>query len=232
MRILIIEDEYNLADIIANRLKKEKFTVDISTNGKDGLYNTLTNIYNLIILDIMLPYIDGFQILKEIRDNDISTKVIMLTAKSELEDKLNGFQYGADDYLTKPFHIEKLVARVNVQLRKDSDQKIKDYIEAYDIRLNIKTSTLSCIPTTESIDVGCKEFLILEYLIQNQNMIISREQIYDKVWGIDNNSESNNLEAYLSFIRKKLKIIGSKTNIKAIRRLGYKLEGNHEEIKK
>lgn len=232
MRILIIEDEYNLVDIIANRLKKEKFTVDISTNGKDGLYNALTNIYNLIILDIMLPYIDGFQILKEIRDNDISTKVIMLTAKSELEDKLNGFQYGADDYLTKPFHIEELVARVNVQLRKDSDQKIKDYIEAYDIRLNIKTSTLSCIPTTESIDVGCKEFLILEYLIQNQNMIISREQIYDKVWGIDNNSESNNLEAYLSFIRKKLKIIGSKTNIKAIRGLGYKLEGNHEEIKK
>ena len=202
MRILIIEDEYNLADIIANRLKKEKFTVDISTNDKDGLYNALTNIYNLIILDIMLPYIDGFQILKEIRDNDISAKVIMLTAKSELEDKLNGFQYGADDYLTKPFHIEELVARVNVQLRKDSDQKIKDYIEAYDIRLNIKTSTLSCILTTESIDVGCKEFLILEYLIQNQNMIISREQIYDKVWGIDNNSESNNLEAYLSFIRK------------------------------
>lgn len=232
MRILIIEDEYNLADIIANRLKKEKFIIDISTNGKDGLYNALTNIYNLIILDIMLPYIDGFQILKEIRDNDISTKVIMLTAKSELEDKLNGFQYGADDYLTKPFHIEELVARVNVQLRKDSDQKIKDYIEAYDIRLNIKTSTLSCILTTESIDVGCKEFLILEYLIQNQNMIISREQIYDKVWEIDNNSESNNLEAYLSFIRKKLKIIGSKTNIKAIRGLGYKLEGNHEEIKR
>lgn len=232
MRILIIEDEYNLADIIANRLKKEKFTVDISTNDKDGLYNALTNIYNLIILDIMLPYIDGFQILKEIRDNDISAKVIMLTAKSELEDKLNGFQYGADDYLTKPFHIEELVARVNVQLRKDSDQKIKDYIEAYDIRLNIKTSTLSCILTTESIDVGCKEFLILEYLIQNQNIIISKDQIYDQVWGIDNNSESNNLEAYLSFIRKKLKIIGSKINIKAIRGLGYKLEGNHEETKK
>ena len=171
MRILIIEDEYNLADIIANRLKKEKFTVDISTNGKDGLYNALTNIYNLIILDIMLPYIDGFQILKEIRDNDISAKVIMLTAKSELEDKLNGFQYGADDYLTKPFHIEELVARVNVQLRKDNNQKISDYIDAYDIRLNIKTSTLSCISTEESIDVGCKEFLILEYLIQNQNIV-------------------------------------------------------------
>ena len=202
MRILIIEDEYNLADIIANRLKKEKFTVDISTNDKDGLYNALTNIYNLIILDIMLPYIDGFQILKEIRDNDISAKVIMLTAKSELEDKLNGFQYGADDYLTKPFHIEELVVRVNVQLRKDNNQKISDYIDAYDIRLNIKTSTLSCISTEESIDVGCKEFLILEYLIQNQNIIISKDQIYDQVWGIDNNSESNNLEAYLSFIRK------------------------------
>ena len=231
-KVLIVEDELSIAELEKDYLELSSFEVEIETDGQQGLEKALKNDFDMIILDIMLPYIDGFQILKEIRDNDISAKVIMLTAKSELEDKLNGFQYGADDYLTKPFHIEELVVRVNVQLRKDNNQKISDYIDAYDIRLNIKTSTLSCISTEESIDVGCKEFLILEYLIQNQNIIISKDQIYDQVWGIDNNSESNNLEAYLSFIRKKLKIIGSKINIKAIRGLGYKLEGNHEETKK
>ena len=231
MRILIVEDEFNLADIISNRLQKEKYKVDISLDGEDGLYNALTGIYNLIILDVMLPGVNGFEILKEIREKNIDVKIIMLTAKSELEDKLNGFEYGADDYLTKPFHMEELVARVNVQLRKDNSNKIKDYLEVYDLQLNIKTSNLLCTKTNESIDVGCKEFQILEYFMQNQNIIISKDQIYDKIWGFDNVSESNNLEAYLSFIRKKLKIIGSSVSIKAVRGLGYKLEVNDEKVK-
>lgn len=224
MRILVIEDEFNLADIISSRLKKEKYTVDIAMNGEEGLFNALSGIYNLIILDVMLPCINGFEILKKIRGNKIDVKIIMLTAKSELEDKLIGFNGGADDYVTKPFHIEELVARVNAQLRKDSFQNIIDYIEVGNLRLNLKTSSLMCMKTNESIEIGCKEFLLLEYLMQNKNIIISKEQIYDKVWGIDNVSESNNLEAYLSFIRKKLKIIGCNVSIKAIRGLGYKLE--------
>lgn len=232
MRILIVEDEFNLADIVSSRLKKEKYSVDISTDGEDGLYKALSGTYNLIILDVMLPYIDGFEILKKVRDNNIDVKVIMLTAKSELEDKLSGFNYGADDYVTKPFHIEELVARINVQLRKDDTRVIKDYIEVYDLRLNLKSSSLHCIKTNESIDVGCKEFLILEYFMQNKNIIVSKEQIYDNVWGIDNESESNNLEAYLSFIRKKLRIIGSNVTIKAVRGIGYKLEVYDEEVKK
>lgn len=232
MRILIVEDEFNLADIISSRLKKEKYKVDISTDGEDGLYSALSGIYNLIILDVMLPHINGFEILKKIRDKNIEVKVIMLTAKSELEDKLNGFEYGADDYLTKPFHMEELVARVNVQLRKDNYNKIKDCLEAFDLQLNIKTSNLLCTETNESIDVGCKEFQILEYFMQNQNIIISKDQIYDKIWGIDNVSESNNLEAYLSFIRRKLKIIGSYVSIKAVRGLGYKLGVDDEKVKK
>lgn len=129
MRILIIEDENNLADVIASRLKKEKYVVDISNDGEVGLDNSLTNIYDLIILDIMLPKVNGFEILKEIRKNEIKSKVIMLTAKSLIEDKLNGLTNGANDYLTKPFHIEELVARVNNQLRKDNTFKIKEYIE-------------------------------------------------------------------------------------------------------
>ena len=119
MRILIVEDEFNLADAILNRLKKEKFNVDISTDGEDGLYNALTGIYDLIILDVMLPIKDGYEILKEIKKENIESKIIMLTAKSGIDSKLECFEQGANDYITKPFHMEELVARVNLQLRKE-----------------------------------------------------------------------------------------------------------------
>ncbi len=226
MKILIIEDEFKLADVIASRLKKEKYIVDIFQDGEEGLDNALTNIYDLIILDVMLPKINGFKILEEIRKEKINAKVIILTAKSMLEDKLTGFNYGANDYLTKPFHIEELVARVNVSLRGNNTNQEKDYIEVGDLKLNIKTTTLFCKTTNESIEIICKEFLLLEYLMRNFNQILSKEQIYDKVWGIDNEIESNNLEAYISFVRKKLRVIGSNVQIKAIRGLGYKLEVN------
>ena len=226
MRILIVEDEFKIADVIASRLRKEQYVVDVFGDGEEGLDNALTNIYDLIILDVMLPKVNGFKILEEIRKEKIDSKVIMLTAKSMLEDKLTGFNNGANDYLTKPFHIDELVARVNAQLRVNNNQVIKDYIEAGDLKLNIKTTTLSCITTNESIEVVCKEFLLLEYLMRNANQVISKEQIYDKVWGLDNEIESNNLEAYISFIRKKIKAIESKVQIKAVRGLGYKLEVN------
>lgn len=203
MRILIIEDEFNLADVIASRLKKEKYAVDIACNGEEGLASAMTNIYDLIILDIMLPNINGFEILNKIRKEGIKAKVIMLTAKTLLEDKLNGFDNGANDYVTKPFHIEELVARVNVQLRDATEQNIKDYIEIGDLKLNIKTTNLLCTTTNESIDIICKEFLLLEYFMQNPEQIIPKEKLYEKVWGFESDAESNNLEAYLSFVRKK-----------------------------
>ena len=224
MRILIVEDELKIADVIKARLKKEKYEVDIEKDGQDGLYSALSNIYDLIILDIMLPGMNGFEILKEIRKEKINVKVIMLTAKSMLEDKLSGFNIGANDYVTKPFHIEELVARVNAQLRIDSDQITKDSIETGDLKLNLKNNELTCIATNETIEVACKEFLLLEYLLKNANQIVSKEQIYDKVWGLESEIESNNLEAYISFVRKKIKIIGSAANIKAVRGLGYRLE--------
>ena len=224
MRILVVEDEETIADVIATKLRKEKYEVDTSYDGEDGLYKAISNIYDLIILDIMLPKMNGLEILKEIKDNDISAKVIMLTAKSELDDKLKGFNTGADDYVTKPFHIEELIARVNVQLRSIGNHKIKDILEYSDLSLNIRTSTLTCKLTNESINIPYREFLLLEYFMNNKEQIISKEQIYDKVWGIDSDYESNNLEAYLSFLRKKIKIIGSKVNIKSVRNLGYKME--------
>lgn len=231
MRILIIEDEFNLADVVASRLKQEKYITDVAIDGEEGLYQGLTDIYDLIILDVMLPKMDGFTILKRLRENQIKAKIVMLTAKMALEDKLNGFEQGANDYITKPFHIEELVARVNTQLRKDVFSISKDYLEVGDLKLGIKNSKLSCLTTGEEIEISCKEFLLIEYLMYNPGQIISKEQIYDKVWGIDNEVESNNLEAYLSFLRKKIKIIGSNISIKAIRGLGYKLEVDDEKIK-
>lgn len=228
MRLLIIEDEKNISDVIVSRLISENYTIDASYDGKNGLDKALTGMYDLIVLDIMLPQVNGYDILKEIRKNNINTKVIMLTAKAELENKLFGFEIGADDYLTKPFHIDELVARINVQLRNNIS---KNYIEYDDLRLYLNNSTLMCTKTNETIEIVGKEYSLLEYLILNKDQIITKDQIYNKIWGIDNDLESNNLEAYLSFIRKKIKIIGSNVNIKAKRGMGYKLEVLDEEIK-
>ena len=222
MRILIVEDEYALAELISNRLKKEKYIVDISQDGEEGLYNSLLNIYDLIILDIMLPNINGIEILKEIKKKNINSKVIMLTAKSELEDKLLGFSIGANDYISKPFHIDELVARVNAQLRIDKINN--NYLDFGDITLDLKKSELINKDTDEKINIINKEFQLLEYFMNNTNQILSKDMIYNKVWGIENDSISNNLEAYLSFIRKKLKLIDSKVQIKSVRNLGYKME--------
>lgn len=229
MRILIIEDEFNLADAIMNRLKMENYSVDISVDGEDGLYNALTNIYDLVVLDVMLPYKSGYEILKQMKENNINSKVIMLTAKNDIESKLDCFELGSNDYLTKPFHMEELVARINIQLR-HSDNNV-DIIKYGDLSLNVRTAILSCTSSNESIEIMKKEFLLLEYFMRNPNLVISKDVLYDKVWGFDNNIESNSIEVYISFIRKKLKIINSNVNIKANRGLGYKLEVLNEQVK-
>ena len=156
MRILIIEDEESLAELVANRLKKEKYIVDISLDGEEGLYNALENIYDLILLDIMLPGVNGIDILKEIKNNNIKSKVIMLTAKSELEDKLLGFSEGANDYIPKPFHIDEVVARVNAQLRIDSVKN--NNIEFGDLILDLKTSDIINKNNNEKINIINKEY--------------------------------------------------------------------------
>lgn len=221
MRILIIEDEFNLADAILNRLKKENFSVDICTDGEEGLFNSLSGIYDLIILDVMLPGKNGYEILESLKKENVSSKVIMLTAKSDIESKLDCFEKGADDYITKPFHMEELIARVNIQLRKDNSS---DEIVYEDLSLNIRNCNLKCLSSNLNIEIMKKEFLLLEYFMRNPNVVISKDVLYDKIWGFDNSVESNSIEAYISFIRKKIKIIDSKVNIKAVRGLGYKLE--------
>ena len=224
MRILIVEDEYSLAELVAERLKKERYTVDVSNDGEDGLFNALSGIYDLIILDIMLPKVNGLDILKQIKAEGIEAKVIMLTAKGELEDRLLGFSEGANDYVPKPFHIDELVARVNAQLR--IEKVVKNVLEFGDIILEYKDSSVVNKETQESVNVNNKEFQLLEYFMTNPNQILSKEMIYDRVWGMESDALSNNLEAYLSFVRKKLRIIDSGVSIKSIRNMGYKMEYN------
>ena len=222
MRILLVEDEHSLADLVADRLKKERYVVDVSYDGEDGLYNALTGIYDLILLDVMLPKKDGFEILREIRSEGITSKVIMLTARGELDDKLKGFSEGANDYVPKPFHIDELIARVSAQLR--TEKTVKDSLEMGNTLLDFKAPAIVNKETGESIKINNKEFQLLEYFMMNPNQVLSKEQIFDRIWGMDNDSISNNLEAYISFVRKKLKALDSDVTVKAVRNMGYKIE--------
>ena len=230
MKILIIEDEYNLADAIASMLKSQKYSVEIQTDGEEGLEEALTDIYDLIILDVMLPHKNGFEILKELRLEKINAKILMLTAKNTIDDKMVGFNNGADDYLTKPFHMEELLARVNVQLRKNNNLS-NDILALGDIILNIKSMELCNKNEDYKVKIIGKEFQLLELLMNNANHVMEKEQLFVKIWGYDTECDINTLEAYISFIRKKLKLVKSTINLKAIRNMGYVLEVNNEETK-
>ena len=222
MKILIIEDEYSLADAIAETLKKENFIPKIVTDGQEGEDEALTNIYDLIILDVMLPNKNGFEILKTLRKEKIETPIIMLTAKSEIYDKLNGLENGADDYITKPFHMKELIARVKIILKRSSNIEDTNILEYNDLKLDLKTGTLKC--NDNEISINGKELDLLEILLLNNKQIMDREVLASKIWGYDSDAEYNNVEVYVSFLRKKLKILKSNVKIKAVRGIGYKME--------
>lgn len=222
MKILIIEDEYSLADAIAEILKKENFDVTIITDGIEAEDEALTNIYDLILLDVMLPNKDGFQILKKLRQERVEAPIIMLTAKSEIYDKLNGLENGADDYITKPFHMRELVARIKVVLKRKVDIEDSNVLEFKDLKLDLRTGKMIC--NNNEISINGKELDLLEILLLNKNQIIDRNQLANKIWGYNNEAEYNNVEVYVSFLRKKLKLIKSDVKIKAVRGIGYKLE--------
>ena len=222
MKILIIEDEYSLADAISEMLKKENFDVKIITDGEKGENEALTNIYDLILLDIMLPNKNGFEILNNLKNEKIDTPIIILTAKSEIYDKLNGLENGADDYITKPFHMRELIARVKIILKRKSNIEDMNILEFGDIKLDLKTGKLIC--KENNILINGKELDLLEILLLNKRQIINRETLANKIWGYDSEAEYNNVEVYISFLRKKLKLLKSNVKIKAIRGIGYKLE--------
>ena len=222
MKVLIIEDEYSLADAVADTLKKENFTVKIETDGQTGEDEAISNVYDIILLDVMLSGKDGFEILKTLRQEKITTPIIMLTAKSEIYDKLNGLENGADDYITKPFHMKELVARIKVILKRSSDLNSATSMEIGDLSLDVKTGKMKA--NKKDITINGKELELLETLLINKPQIVSREILANKIWGYDSEAEYNNVEVYVSFIRKKLKLLESNVKIKAIRGMGYKLE--------
>lgn len=227
MNILIIEDEYSLADAVAETLKSENFNVCIKTNGEDGEDEALTENYDLILLDVMLPGKSGFDILKYLRQEKIKTPVIMLTAKSEIDDKLNGLEHGADDYITKPFAMRELMARIKAVLKRTNNIEDTNCLEYGDLVLDLKNAKLKC--KDNEIQISGKELELLEQLLLNKKQILSKESLIERIWGYESDAEYNSVEVYITFIRRKLKLIESKVNIKAVRGIGYKLEEKNDK---
>ena len=220
MRLLLVEDEKRMAQALCELLRLEKYDVDHYADGKEGLYAAESGLYDVIILDVMLPGKNGFEIAKEVRKSGIKTPILMLTAKSDVDDKVEGLDRGADDYLTKPFMTKELLARLRALVRRTSNSS-DGTLSFGDITLNTNSSSLIC--SDNSVRLSEKEFHILEYLILNQGQILTREQIATKIWGYESNAEYNNVEVYMSFVRKKLSFIKAKTEIKAVRGIGYEL---------
>lgn len=222
MKVLIVEDEKDLACVLSEMLKQEGYIVNKVHNGIDGLDYALTNTYDVIILDIMLPQMNGIEVLKEIRKNGINSSVLLLTAKSEVEDKINGLDNGADDYLTKPFVTKEFLARVRALSRRNNKQYLGNQLTFGDILVDKHKHEL--IKDTQKIKLSQKEYSILEMLIVNKGNTISKEQFVQKIWGYDTDIEYNSIEVYISFVRRKLNAIHSNVKINTIRSLGYVLE--------
>ncbi|WP_286156761.1 response regulator transcription factor [Romboutsia ilealis] len=222
MRLLLVEDEKQLSEALQQILIRNKYSVDAVYNGDEGLDYSLTGVYDVIILDIMLPKLNGLEILKMIRRRKISTPVILLTAKDSVEDKILGLDSGADDYLPKPFSPDELLARLRALTRRNGDFINENILEFSDIRLNLSTYDMGV--NDNSITLTQKEFEILKYFMQRPKLVVSKDDLITKLWGFDSNVEHNNIEVYISFLRKKLAYVESNVKITTIRRVCYRLE--------
>lgn len=221
MRILVVEDEVRLREALVQLLRKQNYTVDSDGDGESGLDDALSGIYDVIILDIMLPKLDGISILREIRAEGLNVPVLMLTAKGEISDKVVGLDAGADDYLAKPFNTEELLARVRALGRRRGEIIEPSALSCGDIQLD--TNALKLICGAVDISLTRKECELLEYLILHKDIVASKELIIEKLWGFESEAEANHVEVYVSFLRKKLKRVRSTVQINAIRGVGYKL---------
>lgn len=221
MRILLVEDEKKLSEALVNILKREKYEVDAAYDGEDGLYYALANIYDIIILDVLMPKKNGWEVLKELRMKKITTPVLMLTALADTSDKIQGLDLGADDYLAKPFSVPELLARIRALLRRKGSLISDNTLKYGNTVLSLSSYLLSSNYT--SIKLSVKEFEIMRYFFENSSFVAEKESMISRVWGLDNDFESNNLEVYISFIRKKLQHIKANYTIETIRGVGYRL---------
>lgn len=220
MQVLIVEDEERLADALGQIMAEEKYLADVVYNGEDGVDYALSGQYDVIVLDVMLPRKSGFEVVKAIRLAGIDTPVIMLTARDEVCDKVKGLDCGADDYMTKPFAPEELLARIRALSRRQGEVVLEEMKYA-DLVLALNTNDLKC--REKAVHLSFKEFEILKILMANAKGIVSKELLINKVWGCDSDAEDNNVEAYISFLRKKLAFVGSGVTIETIRKVGYHL---------
>ena len=222
MRILLVEDEKSLSMALCELLRCEGFLCDAVYNGEDGLDNALSGVYDVIVLDIMLPKMNGLEVLSRLRAGKIGASVLMLTAKSDKEDIISGLKNGADDYLTKPFDTDEFLARVWALSRRTGRSYIDDSLKFGDISLSRTTHSLE--KDGKAIQLSSREYQIMELLLQNQKNIVSKENMIVKIWGYDSDMEYNGPEVYITFLRRKLKALQSCINIKAVRGAGYCLE--------
>ena len=221
MRILLVEDEEYMAQAVAQVLEKNNYTVDLAHDGEYGLDCALSGVYDIVILDIMLPGRSGLDILKTLRQKRIAVPVLLLTAKSETEDKVTGLDLGADDYLTKPFEMQEMLARLRALARRKQEISVQSGCAFGDILLNPYMLSLFC--GNQSFKLTLKESQLLEMLIDARGGVVSKGRIIEKVWGFDSDAEDRHVEVYISFLRKKLKALGADTSIETVRGMGYTL---------
>ena len=223
MRILLVEDEKPLSAAIVKMLEQEHFALDAAYTGPDGLDCALSGIYDAIVLDVMLPGMDGFAVLRALRQQGVSTPVLMLTARGGVQDRVQGLNLGADYYLPKPFERSELVACLNAITRRKDQPPVRE-LALDDVRLNPEDAMLSCTNNGKSVRLAAKEYQLMELFLRNPHQLLPKETILERVWGFDNEAEYNNLSVYLTFLRRKLAFVGAHVEIRASRGLGYMLE--------
>mgnify|MGYP000921593343 FL=1 len=219
MRILIVEDDAKIADGIRRGLVEQHYSVDIAPDGEEGEYLANTNDYDLIVLDIMLPKMNGWEVLRSLRESGLKTPILMLTALDSVEDKIRGLDYGADDYLTKPFNFGEFLARIRSLTRRQSDQKTSTISIA---DLTIDTASRSVVRSSKKINLSAKEFALLEYFMMNPNKVLTREMISEHVWDMNFDPQSNVIDSFIRFLRQKVDKEFSPELIHTVRGAGYK----------
>lgn len=221
MRVLIVEDEIRLADALGQIMAEQRYGTDVVYDGADGLAYAESGQYDVIVLDVMLPKLDGFTVVRRLREQKIATPVLLLTARDEVRDKVSGLDCGADDYMTKPFSPEELLARVRALARRQGEVQLQQ-LTFDDLVLNL--SSYDLCRAEKSVHLGFKEFEVLRILMSNPGIVVMKDTLISKVWGSESGAEDNNVEAYISFLRKKFAFLGSRVGVATQRKVGYKLE--------
>lgn len=219
MRVLIAEDDVSLAAALEKILKDNGYELDVVHDGQEGLDYAQVGSYDVIILDVMMPKMNGFEVTKELRRSNISTPILLLTARDSTVDKIEGFDSGADDYMTKPFSPAELMAHLRALARRQGDVQF-ERLQAGDLELDLESYELKC--DQKVIQLSYKEFCILKVLMSNPSVVVSKDTLIDKAWGVNSSAGDNNVEAYISFLRKKLAHLDSRSKIETIRRAGYR----------